>query len=95
MKRNGRKIQITATSILGFEFRPLRTNLSDITASSQFGADGLVPIATLAVDPNQACVELPSTLTSPSGQIATGCLVAAENSLVVTGRGACPQTLAS
>ncbi|MEM8612398.1 MAG: S-layer family protein [Cyanobacteria bacterium P01_H01_bin.105] len=87
---DGGNIQIRATGIFGLEFRPQRTPLSDITASSQFGADGLVQIEALEVDPNQEGVELPNTLTDHSDQIVTGCLVAADNSFVVTGRQGLP-----
>ena len=87
---NGGNIQITTTGIFGLEFRPKLTPLSDITASSQFGVDGIVQIQTPDLDPNQGIVELPVDLADPSNQISTGCLVAADNSLTVSGRSGLP-----
>ena len=89
---DGGNIQITATGLFGTQFRPDVTPLSDITASSQFGVDGIVQIETPEIDPNQGLIELPSSLTDLSNQIVTGCLVAADNSFVITGQGGLPET---
>ncbi|ESA36005.1 filamentous hemagglutinin family n-terminal domain protein [Leptolyngbya sp. Heron Island J] len=88
---DGGNIQITADGIVGLQFRPELTPLSDITASSQFGVDGIVQIQTPDLDASQGTVELPSDLTDPSRQISTGCLVAVDNSLVITGRSGLPE----
>ncbi|MBE9070841.1 filamentous hemagglutinin N-terminal domain-containing protein, partial [Leptolyngbya cf. ectocarpi LEGE 11479] len=47
---DGGSVNINAQAIFGLEFRPERTPLSDITASSEFGFDGIVNLSTLDVD---------------------------------------------
>ena len=49
-------------------------------------------INTPELDADQGLVELPSTPTDPSTQIATGCATAADNFFVVTGRGNLPES---
>ena len=83
---DGGRINISTQALLGLQFRDFRTPESDITASSQFGLDGIVQIETPDIDPNQGLVELPSALNDPSNQIATGCLTEADNTFIVTGR---------
>ncbi|MEM1253459.1 MAG: filamentous hemagglutinin N-terminal domain-containing protein [Cyanobacteria bacterium P01_H01_bin.21] len=89
---DGGRIQIAATGIVGLQFRPELTPLSDITASSQLGVDGVVQIDTPDLDLDQGTVELPSNLSDPSDQVSTGCLVAADNSLTVSGRSGLPDS---
>ena len=89
---NGGNIQITAGGIVGLEFRSELTPLSDITASSQLGVDGVVQLDTPGLEPNQGLVELPGELIDPSNQIATDCLAATDNSLTVSGRGGLPES---
>ena len=90
---NGGNIQITATGIIGLHFQPELTPLSDISASSQFGVDGIVQLDTPELDPNQGLVELPGELIDPSDKISSSCLVTAEdNSLTVSGRGGLPDS---
>ncbi len=55
----GGNVNITAQGIYGIEFRPQLTPLSDITASSQFGVNGVVSINTPDVDPSRGLAELP------------------------------------
>ncbi|MBE9067583.1 S-layer family protein [Leptolyngbya cf. ectocarpi LEGE 11479] len=87
---DGGNIDITTQALLGLQFRDFLTPDNDITASSQAGVNGIVQIKTPDLDPNQGTVELPSNLTDPSNQISTGCLMAANNSFVVSGRGSLP-----
>lgn len=89
---DGGNIQIAADGILGLQFQPELTPLSDITASSQFGVDGIVQIDTPELEPNQGIVALPSDLSAPSNQVSTGCLIAADNSLTVSGRSGLPDS---
>ena len=89
---NGGSIQIVASGIVGLQFQPALTPLSDITASSEFGVDGIVQLDTPELDPNQGLVELPIELVDPSEQITTGCLVAADNSLTLSGRSGLPDS---
>jgi filamentous hemagglutinin family protein len=89
---NGGNITITTEVILGLEFRPTLTSLSDITASSEFGLDGTVVINTPDVDPAQGLVELPASPVDAASQIGqicpTGPGAAAQwGRFVITGRG--------
>jgi filamentous hemagglutinin family protein len=91
---DGGEINITTQAILGLEFRPARTPLSDITASSEFGVDGQVIINTPGIDPSQGLVELPTSPVDASNQIAQACSTNTAdnelNSFTVTGRGGLP-----
>ncbi|MCP2726932.1 two-partner secretion domain-containing protein [Limnofasciculus baicalensis] len=88
---NGGKIQITANSIFGLEFRDKLTELSDITASSELGVAGVVEINTLNVNPSTGLVQLPGTLTDTNDQVIVGCAAARGNSFTITGRGGLPE----
>ena len=89
---DGGNIQITASGIVGLQFRPELTPLSDITASSEFGVDGVVQLDIPDLEPSQGVIELPVALVDPTNQIATGCLAAADNSFTVSGRGSLPDS---
>ncbi|AFZ02485.1 beta strand repeat-containing protein [Calothrix sp. PCC 6303] len=91
VRGSGGNIQINTQGILGLKFRPQTTEKSDITASSQFGVSGTVQINNIGVDPNSGLVELPSNVTDPSQQIASGCSANQGSSFVATGRGGIPQ----
>jgi filamentous hemagglutinin family protein len=67
----GGNINITAQGIYGIEFRPKVTVLSDITASSEFGVNGVVEINTPDVDPSQGLAELP--VEPVNVEVAEGC----------------------
>ena len=86
----GGNITITAQGIFGIEFREARTPLSDITASSEIGVDGMVEINTLETDPSSGSVELPNQLADPSDQITAGCPANQENTFFVSGQGGLP-----
>ncbi|BAY89005.1 MULTISPECIES: two-partner secretion domain-containing protein [unclassified Tolypothrix] len=88
---SGGNIQITTQSIFGLQFQNQLTPNSDITASSQFGLSGTVQVNTVGVDPNSGLVELPTNITDPSQQIATGCSANTGSSFVATGRGGVPE----
>ncbi|MFG6100341.1 filamentous hemagglutinin N-terminal domain-containing protein [Leptothoe sp. ISB3NOV94-8A] len=92
---NGGNINITARNILGLEFRPKLTPLSDITASSEFGLSGTVTLNTPNLDPAQGLIELPTDLVDRSNQIDQRCLTdtgQGQSAFVVTGRGGLPPT---
>jgi large exoprotein involved in heme utilization and adhesion len=92
-KGRGGNTNITATGIYGIEFRPRPTFLSDITASSEFGVDGIVDISTLEINPSYGLVELPTTLVDQTSQIAQVCLASnRESRFTVIGRGGLPQS---
>ncbi len=87
----GGNILITTDGIFGLEFRPRLTPLNDITASSEFGLQGVVTIITPNVDPSKGVVSLPGNLVDASQQIAQGCRPPGEaGQFVATGRGGLP-----
>jgi large exoprotein involved in heme utilization and adhesion len=86
---SGGNVQITAQGIFGIEFREEETPLlSEITASSKFGVNGVVTINTPDVDPSQGLVNLPD---EPANvEVAEGCQSAGEQVAIEffnTGRG--------
>ena len=92
---NGGRVDVTAQGVFGTQFRPRLTPLSDITASSEFGLNGLVSINTPNIDPSQGLVALPTGLVDSSNQIAQGCQPGGKrfaNSFVTTGRGGLPSS---
>jgi large exoprotein involved in heme utilization and adhesion len=90
----GGNINITARGIFGIEFRERLTPLSDITASSEFGIDGVVEIDEPEVDPSEGIVDLPAQPVDATQLVAQTCPAdAGENPLgefVITGRGGLP-----
>jgi len=86
----GGNINITTQGIYGIEFRDGQTSLSDITASSKFGVNGVVNINTPEIDPAQGAIELPTNFSVPS--LARGCEARGSeaSSFVNTGRGGVP-----
>jgi filamentous hemagglutinin family protein len=91
---SGGRVTINAQGIFGIQFRPQLTPLSDITASSDFGAAGVVAITTPDVDPNRGLVQLPVDLSDASRLIVQTCPTgnAAANQFIITGRGGLPPT---
>ena len=86
----GGNIQITTQGIFGLKYRDQLTPENDITASSEFGVNGTVDIATPGVDPSEGLVALPVNLADSSQQIAQGCTANQDSSFVATGRGGLP-----
>ena len=86
----GGNVQITAQGILGIEFRPAETSLSDITASSEFGVSGTVVLNTPDVDVLSSLVKLPEQLINV--QPLEGCRASSGqgSSFVRTGKGGLP-----
>ena len=70
-KGNGGRINITAQGIFGLEFRSHLTPLSDITASSELGVDGVVELNLPDVDPSRGLNPLPDAPVNP--QFNQGC----------------------
>ncbi|BAY12571.1 two-partner secretion domain-containing protein [Calothrix sp. NIES-2098] len=90
----GGNVQVTTQGIFGIEFRPELTPESDITASSQFGLNGVVEIKTLAVDPSKGLAVLPVQPDNASTLITQGCgqyNPEEYSRFVVAGRGGLPQ----
>jgi filamentous hemagglutinin family protein len=91
---NGGKLKITSQGLFGIQYRlkgqesPL-TN--DITASSEFGQNGIVNIDTPGIDPGKDSTELPNATTDASTQISQVCSASnRQNKLTVAGRGGLP-----
>ncbi|HEY9831899.1 MAG TPA: hypothetical protein V6D26_15050, partial [Stenomitos sp.] len=95
-KGRGGNITITTQGIFGLQFREQLTPLSDITASSEFGIDGVVDINTPGVDPSRGLAELPTNVVDASGQIAQSCpdtggaTAQKQSKFIVTGSGGLP-----
>ncbi len=89
----GGKVTINAQGIFGTQFRDKQTDASDITASSQLGAEfsGLVELNTPGIDSNLEVAELPTNVIDSTNQIEKGCAAQTGSNFVVTGRGGMPQ----
>ena len=81
---NGGDIDITTQGLFVFPD-------SAITASSEFGVDGLITINNPDVDPANGLIELPTELRDRTQQIAEGCRWTDTSSFYITGRGGIPQ----
>ena len=93
VRGRGGNINITTQGIYGQKFRRRPTPLSDITASSEFGVNGVVQINTPDLDPSKGLAALSGELVDVSGLVASGCEVAESeqsSQFVVTGRGGVP-----
>ncbi len=88
----GGRITINANGIFGTDFRDINTALSDITASSDLGAEfsGTVKLNTPDVDPASGLVQLENNVISLSNLIADTCDASAGSSFYVIGRGGLP-----
>ncbi len=75
----GGQISITTETIFGIEPRDQLTLLSDITASSELGVDGIIEITRLNVDPLEGLTNLPSTPVEV--KVAQGCQVGGKGSI--------------
>lgn len=88
----GGRVAIAAQGILGTEFRTEITPQSDITATSELGAEfsGSVTINTPDVNPSNGLVELPEMLGQAKDNYFVGCALSDENSFTISGRGGLP-----
>ena len=89
----GGRVTIAAQGIFGTEFRDRLTPESDITATSELGAEfsGTVTILTPDIDAAAGLVELSSNTTDPADRVVAGCAAAQGSSFTVTGRGGLPE----
>lgn len=91
LRERGGNIQITTRGLYGLSFQPRPIPFSDITASSEFGIDGIVTINSPEIDPSKSVNELPADLLDLSHQIDPVCSQLRQaNRFVVTGRGGLP-----
>lgn len=88
----GGRIVINATGIFGTEFRDRNTLLSDITASSELGAEfaGNVQINTPDVDPASGLVPLDKDVIAITNLLSDTCDAIAGSSFYIIGRGGLP-----
>ncbi|MBD2436316.1 S-layer family protein [Nostoc sp. FACHB-110] len=88
----GGRVAINAHGIFGTQSRLQLTPESDITASSDLGADfsGTVELNTPDVDPSQGLVTLPANFSDRSRQIVNACGAVQQNRFVVSNRGGVP-----
>ncbi len=93
---NGGRIEITTNAILGLEFRERLTPFSDITASSEFGTDGVFILNLLSFDATQGLNELPRILVDAESLIGKDVCalidgkIAGGSSLTIVGKGGLP-----
>ncbi|WP_041763491.1 filamentous hemagglutinin N-terminal domain-containing protein [[Leptolyngbya] sp. PCC 7376] len=86
---SGGRISITAQGIFGTAFRDRLTSRSDITATSDLGAEfnGVVTLNTPDVDKTSSLDKLPADITDASDQIAAACAAETGSSFALVGRG--------
>jgi filamentous hemagglutinin family protein len=95
VRGNGGRVDVTTQGLFGIAPREFLTPLSDITASSEQGVQGVVAVNTPNVDPRQGLLELPTDVIDATQQIAQNCprggATASElGEFVITGRGGLP-----
>lgn len=90
VRGQGGNIEIRTQGIFGPQFRDRLTPDSDITASSQFGVNGIVNIKSPEIDASSALSQLSVELADPSTQIVTGCSTDERSSFALVGRGGLP-----
>jgi large exoprotein involved in heme utilization and adhesion len=89
---NGGQIRIKADQIYGLEYRSQLTPDNDITATSQFGSNGLVSIDDLRLERNAGLLPLPIALSDEKQRITDRCETNRRNRFIITGRGGLPKT---
>ncbi|MBD2578842.1 filamentous hemagglutinin N-terminal domain-containing protein [Oscillatoria sp. FACHB-1406] len=88
----GGQVRVTANGIFGTQFRLFLTPESDITATSDLGAQfsGVVDLQTLILNPTAGLEQLPDDVIDPANRVVSGCAAYANSRFVVTGRGGLP-----
>jgi large exoprotein involved in heme utilization and adhesion len=90
-KGRGGNINITTFGIYGLKYGPRLTPKSDITASSDFGVQGVVEINSLGIDPTRGLGFLPVQSASPDiPQVCKPGAGQADSEFINTGRGGKP-----
>uniref|UniRef100_UPI0026182AFF S-layer family protein n=1 Tax=uncultured Nostoc sp. TaxID=340711 RepID=UPI0026182AFF len=88
---SGGRVDIRAFGIYGIQPRSNQTSLSDITASSEFGVNGIVELNTLDINPSSGLVNLPTVpVDTQVAQTCTAGSTVAKSSFTITGRGGLP-----
>ena len=85
---------INADAVFGTQFRTQQTSASDITATSELGAEfsGTIELNN-EIDPAQGLIDLPQSVVDPAALIAQDlCIQGADSVFVITGRGGLPSS---
>lgn len=88
----GGNVSINSQGVLGIEFRENLTPLSDITASSEFGQDGVVNIETPETVTAVEEIQLPTDFEDASDRIGESLCSGEGNAFTASGRGGLPST---
>jgi large exoprotein involved in heme utilization and adhesion len=85
-------VVINTQGVFGTAFRANETPASDITATSNLGAQfsGVVVINTAGINPSSGLVELPANILDAANLTVLGCGGDRGNSFSITGRGGLP-----
>lgn len=88
----GGRVSVTARGIFGIEFRQQLTPESDITATSNLGAEfsGEVEINTPDTDPTSGLLELAASPSDPNKKVLSSCAADEGNEFYIIGRGGIP-----
>ncbi len=93
VRGNGGNIQIETFGIFGIDRRDTNTLNSDITASSEFGVDGLVNIVLREVTNDREKIVFPEETIDVSGLVGQNlCAIDRENQFIVTKRSGLPNS---
>ncbi|OCR02700.1 filamentous hemagglutinin [Oscillatoriales cyanobacterium USR001] len=89
---SGGRVVINTQGVFGTAFRPAETPESDITATSDLGAQfsGVVVINTPDINPGSGLVELPANVLDAASLTVLGCGGDRGNSFAISGRGGLP-----
>ncbi|NER51478.1 MAG: S-layer family protein, partial [Symploca sp. SIO1A3] len=93
---DGGRIEITTNAIFGLKFREEVTPSSDITASSEFGTDGIFIFNRLSFDATQGLNELPGVFVDAASLIGKDACalidgkIGGGSSLIIIGKGGLP-----
>ncbi|MGB3640549.1 MAG: filamentous hemagglutinin N-terminal domain-containing protein [Rivularia sp. (in: cyanobacteria)] len=89
----GGRVTINAQGIFGIKQRSQSTPESDITASSNRGADfnGTVQLNTPDTDPNSGINQLPKTVIDAENYVSAGCAAQKGNNFLISNRGGLPE----
>lgn len=95
VRGRGGNINITTQALFGFSTLGINTPLSDITASSEFGVNGVVQVNSPDVEVQSAITELAGNFPNPDQVAAGSCLArraVGSGSFIVTGSGGLART---
>ncbi|NER25000.1 MAG: filamentous hemagglutinin N-terminal domain-containing protein [Symploca sp. SIO1C2] len=93
---DGGNISISASRLFDIEEREDVLTTNDITASSEFGRDGVVTTNVANIDPTSGFTDLPTNLVDPTTLIAETCPTRSsiaereKNQFIITGQGGLP-----